>query len=258
MGSGAIQYERKRIVGNWGIDQKRPPAPYIFDDFLGDTLNTDLWVASSPQATGGTDFAISTTAGDPVAGHGGWIAGTKGTGDDDEEIINGEILWTPSRAVGGRMLVFETRLSAPVVTTIRLSAGFTDVKNEGPFDLGASDAITSTATDAAAWIVDTDADTDEWFGLNVDTNADGDLVSGAGAPTAATATVLRIEIDALGQCFYYFDDSESDQALPALIGSDTTGVTETVALTPFVDVLTRGDVDNQVVEVDYLFISCAR
>lgn len=258
MGSGAIQYRDKRVIANWGLDPVRPPFPYLFDDFLVDTVNGDLWLIDSPQATGGTDFAISTTAGDPVAGHGGWIAGTTGTADNDNENIAGEILWRADRATNGRMLVFETRLSIPTITTIGVQAGLTDAKTEGAFALGAADAITSTATDAAVWIVDTDAATDEWFGLNVADDTDGALVGGGQAVTATTATVLRIEVDASGNCFYYFSDKESESHQPSLVGSDTTGLTETVALCPFVNVAARAGSAARSVEVDYIFVACAR
>lgn len=229
----------------------------LFDDFVGDTIASDNWAITSPQATGGTDWAINNAAGFPTAGHGGWIAATTGTADNDNEVINGDGIWAATRA-GNGMLTFQTAFTLPSIAGIAAQGGFTDAVNELPFSIGGSDAITSTASDAAAFILDVDADTDDFFGVNVDSDTDGTLVTLEGTPAADTLYIARIEIDSSGSCYYYFGSTLDGSGRPAYKGQDTVGVTPTVLLLPYLNVKATAGAAAKSMEADYVLVACAR
>src|SRR3989337_43243 len=59
-----------RVIKTQGAAWLEPTGGIVlFDDFLGDTLNTNTWVAT--ETATGVAWAVSSTAGDPVAAHGG-------------------------------------------------------------------------------------------------------------------------------------------------------------------------------------------
>lgn len=233
-------------------------AVVLWDDFVGDTLNTDAWIATDTAAAGlgSSAFAISSTAGDPVAAHGGWISGTCSDNDSGSTEIGSMAATTvgnfrPDRA-GNGLLVFETRITLPAITTIRVNAGLTDDEAEANAVLAMSlsgTTWTTTATDAALWVFDTAATTDVFYGQTVDSDADGTAVTGT-APVAATALRLRIEIGPTGSVYFYRDGN--------YVGSETAvGVTETVPLIPYLGVANEGAA-NKVLEADYVLTACAR
>lgn len=253
MTSGALNFQANRITANKGLDQTRAPFVRLWDDFVGDTLNTDLWVAT--QTGAGTAWAVSSTAGDPVAAHGGWISATTEAIDAAANELGSMAATTvgnfrADRARNDSLLVFEASLSLPVITTIIVNAGFTDDETEGAaLAMSLSGTTwTTTATDAALWVFDTNATTDVFNGQTVDTDVDGTHVAGI-APVAATATVLRIEIDNTGQAYFYQDGVNR--------GTVTAGVTETVPLIPYVAV---GSTTTTAVslEADYVLAACPR
>ena len=226
-----------------------PPGVFIFDDFAEDTINLDRWADSEEGV--GTAFAISTTAGDPVAGHGGWISGaTAATAGNNREFA-GELIWRADRA-GSNLLVFEARITLPSVALIAVNAGFNDAKSEVGItvDITGANVLTTAGSDVAVIAFDTDQTTDEWIGVNVDTDVDGAVVTGGGTPAANTAKRLRVEIASDGGCYYHTDGVFRGSEL-------ATGVTETVLLAPYLGVETRTTAA-KTLEVDYIFVGCAR
>ena len=90
-------------------------AVKLHDDFVGDTLNTNLWLAT--ETATGVAWAISATAGDPVAGHGGWASAQTDNVDAAAEELSAAASatagqWRADRA-GNGMLVFQCRLTIP-------------------------------------------------------------------------------------------------------------------------------------------------
>ena len=168
----------------------------------------------------------------------------------DAEQVSLSLEWQADQ--GG--LVFETRLHLDAaITTVEICVGLTDtVALELPFT-NSTDTITAVASDAVAFCYDTNATTDEWWALGVDstTKATGNAATGT-APVADTYQTLRIEIDDGGaDCRFYIDG--------VLAGTLTANcVTPTVALAPVVVISSAQTATSHVVDVDYLLIGAAR
>lgn len=237
-------------------------AAVLYDDFVGDTLNTNLWLAT--ETATGVPWAISATAGDPVAGHGGWAsAQTDNVDAGAEELAAASSAtvgqWRADRA-GNGLLVFQTRLTIPTALTARwINAGFTDDPTEGT-NLAASITTTTwttTTTDAALAVFCSTATANTTFLFQtVDSDTDGTHVASAVAAAANTATVIRIEIDSAGGCYFYQSDGAT--ARPAFQGVETAiGVSPDVLLCPYIALgsttTTAADL-----EVDYVVVGCAR
>lgn len=232
----------------------------FFDDFNGKALNaTDTWTST---ATVGGTAAFDGDAGDPVAGHGGWLALTV-TADADaiEVAMTNETVKGGFRAsrAGNGLMIFQTRASIQQLTTRWDNCGFTDDETEGAaIAMSLSTATwTTAASDAALWgFYSTATDNDNWIGQTVDTNTDGTEVASAVAAAANTATVLRVEVDSAGGCYFY----QSDGAVvdPVFQGSETAvGLTETVPLIPYL-ALAGTAAATVTAEYDYVFAACAR
>src|SRR3990167_9969502 len=167
-----------RVIKTQGAAWLEPTGGIVlFDDFLGDPLNTNTWVAT--ETATGTAWAIDSTAGDPVAAHGGWVACATDNVDAAAEELACMAATTvgcfrPDRA-GNGLLVFEARVSIPTALTARFyNVGLTDDETEGAvgaFSISGT-TWTTTATDAALWGFSSAAtDNDNWLGQTVDTNS---------------------------------------------------------------------------------------
>jgi hypothetical protein len=259
MGSGALNFQGGRITANWAVDQQQVPQITYFEDFLGDTIDlTARGLTVTNTGTPGATFDISTAAGDPVAGHGGWAAGTTEAIDASaiEVAVMGNTAagqFRADRATSGRPLVFEARVSIPTALTARImNVGFSDDETEGAaMAMSLSTATwTTTASDAALWTYSSLAtDDDNWIGQTVDTDVDGTHLASGIAAVADTATVLRVELDSAGVAFFH-QDGEMQGAVAA-------GVTETVGLIPYV---AWGSTTTTAVpfEIDYIFATVPR
>jgi len=246
-----------RVIKTRGAAWLEPTGGIVlFDDFLGDTLNTNTWVAT--ETATGVAWAVSSTAGDPVAAHGGWVSAQTDNVDAAAEELACMAATTvgnfrPDRA-GNGLLVFEARVSIPTALTARFfNVGLTDDETEGAaLAMSITTATwTTTATDAALWVFDSTAtDNDNWLGQTVDSGSDGTHIASTVATAADTAQVLRIEIDSAGGCYFYEGG--------AFMGVETAiGVTETVPLIPYV---AAGSTATTAVdfECDYVYTACAR
>ena len=230
-------------------------AAIFFDDFLYDTLGVD-WLAT--QTATGTAWAVSPTAGDPVAGHGGWISATTDNADASANEIGFGADGAPAAGfkaerAGNGMLVFEARISKPTaITTTWVNVGLTDDPTEGAalaMSLTTT-TWTTTATDAAIWgLFSTATDNDNFILQTVDSNADGTHVPSTIAAAADTATRLRIEVDSAGVVYGYQDDKYQ--------GIVSVGVSPDVILTPYLGV-GGTTTTSTALEADYVFVACAR
>ena len=230
-------------------------AAFLFDDFVGDTLNTNLWLAT--ETATGTPWAISATAGDPAAGHGGWASAQTDNVDAAAEELGAAASatagqWRADRA-GNGLLVFEASISIAGALTARiLNAGLTDDPTEGAAIAMSLSTVTwtTTASDAALWVFSSLAtDNDNWVGQTVDTDVDGTHIASTVATAANTAQVMRIELDSAGGAYFY----EGGQ----FQGAVSVGVTETVLLCPYV-ALASTTTTAADIELDYVFTACAR
>ena len=230
-------------------------AAVFFDDFLYDTLSVD-WLAT--QVATGTPWAVSATAGDPVAGHGGWIAGTTDNVDASSLELGFGADGAPAAGfkaerAGNGLLVFEARISKPTaLTTTWVNVGLTDDPTEGvalAMSLTTT-TWTTTATDAAIWgLYSTATDNDNFILQTVDSNADGTHVPSTIAAAADTATRLRIEVDVAGVVYGYQNDQFQGQV--------AVGVSPDVILTPYLGV-GGTTTTSTALEADYVLVACGR
>jgi hypothetical protein len=146
-------------------------------------------------------------------------------------------------------LIFETRLHInTLITTVSVIAGLTDVTTlEEPFTINAA-AYTSNATDAAVFVYDTSATTDEWHMCAVDGDTDDTGCAATGtAPVADTYQTLRIEVDVDGNTIRYYIDG-------ALEGTLTGGgVSPDVNLFATV-IACATTTTSKTVDVDYIYV----
>ncbi len=227
----------------------------FFDDFLGDTLNTDPWIAVAVASS--TAFAISTTD-----IHGGWIVGaTEAAATAATEIAmdvstSNKGNFRADQITNGGLMVMEARLKLGTITTALAVVGFSDDENEGAA-LAASlsgTTFTTTATDGAWWVYDTDSTADVWFGHAVDSDVDdtgsGALAIAGAAPVAATAEVLRVEVDAVGFSHFYQNGTYKGSAVAAACGPD-------VGLLPYIGLASQSTVSLNM-SVDYVMAASPR
>lgn len=238
-------------------------AAVLFDDFLGDTLDTNIWLAT--ETATGVVWAISATAGDPVAAHGGWASAQTDNVDAGAEELGAAASatvgqWRADRA-GNGLLVFQCRTTIPGALTARFyNYGLTDDPTEG--STGAmsisTTTWTTTASDAALAVFSSAAtDNDNFLFQTVDSDADGTHVASTVAAAANSARILRIEIDSAGGCYFY-ETSDGFITRDNLQGVETAvGVSPDVPLVPYVGAFstTTTAVD---VEIDYVFTACGR
>jgi hypothetical protein len=224
------QETRKRIV--------------FMDDFLGDSLSPewDSAVGSDPQVVAP---AI------PITRNGGYVSMTAGDDAAGTMAVNGVQLQGENNWVAGSSgLEIEIRLRISAITDICVFAGFTDqtAALEMPFTLGASDALTSNASDAVGVLFDTAADTDRWWLVGVKANVDATAQDAGVAPTALTMETWRIVLSSAGAATFFRNGSQ--------IGTQMSNAVSTAAgnlLAPVVAVFSRGAA-TRTVDVDYIQI----
>jgi len=248
-----------------GASWYEPGGSTIFyDDFFGGVLNLDLWDAVSVQATGGTDFAYLSTAGGADAGHGGWVAGVSGTGDDDMEALFGALNWTSLLSRTNGLLTFEARLNLPVITTVACVAGFTDAITETSagnlFNLSGTTAGTQVPADAAVWFFDTDATTDVFYGQGTANNVDTAYAAyavGVAPPTDDPFTV-RIEIDSAQVGYFHMAGAGTARNDLTFYGAVAGCGRSTIPMCPIIGVTARDGTDSLALECDYVFMAAPR
>lgn len=170
---------------------------HFFDDFMGDTINLDLYVVNADG--GGTAFAHN-------AQHNGVIRGTGDGTDGDITNIYSPPMW---RADAGG-LTFEARVNfitslADGETFIGLSDAATD---ENPIQVSTVDALTTTASNAVGFTY-TGAGTANWKAVSVNGDADGTVITcntgGVTTPVVGTWQTFKIHVNADGDADYYID-----------------------------------------------------
>lgn len=199
----------------------------VKDDFYGDAIDA-RWTPLTGSDASGTVPAVGISAG--VAGGVASLA----TGDTAtfSECAAEITLGRNFRASFGG-LIFETRLTlSSSAAALSIFAGLTDsVALEEAFSLSGT-TLTSTATDGAGFLFDTDQTTDQWYmvGVNGDTDVPtGGLISGV-APTADTYQVLTLCIDKAG-CGHFF--------INGILRNVCEGLSQNILLTPTVHIATR-------------------
>lgn len=268
-GSGSLNFGRSVSV-NRPLSQIHPPAPFIMEDFLMDVLADSPYVTVTQSGTPTTAGAISASAGDPVAGHGGWLAGASDDVDAeiDEIAVGGSAsaasAWRADQ-VGTGVLVCEWGITVPTALTARqYFAGFSDDPTEGTATNGALNiqtarTIVDVATDAAGWIFSSLATAPTVWkfaatdGGTQDTNGT-DGTSSAATQVADTWVGLRVEIDVLGDA--YFSLRKVRGGSVAVEGKSTNGLSPDALLVPLFQAAPTATTAVPW-EIDYAFVSAS-
>jgi HAMP domain-containing protein len=235
-----LDFKGGAIRVNGALAQVHPPHPFIFEDFLEDSIAEAARYTVVQATTETTAAAISVTAGDPVAGAWGWIAGAT---DDIADGIDELALTSTGVATGqfradqvgtkGR-LICEWATSLPALTARYVFAGWTDDREEGAGDpalaIAGTTVITDRATDAAGWMFSSAAtDTDGWHYGATDGGTQDTAISAATA-AATTWVGLRTELDVLGDAYFFIRESRFVE--PDFLGKSVNGTSPDVLLTP--------------------------
>lgn len=236
---GQIFYESTR-----GVKEVWPsnPGSFLFEDFLG--------IATTNQASR-TDFKLALNSGtattEQVAGSHGCLKMTTHTDDHDTASIAGPVLgWLPSQDP-----VIEVRAAVEDITNTGIFIGFSDAINEAnqecPIYRAHGDAAwTTTATDAVGLVFDPHQATPVVTAHAVKNNTDATPISSGVALVNTTFATFRVHLVDDGskvKAVFYLDGT--------YIGEIADCITRTVAITPFVAVLTRAAAGHYAL-IDYI------
>ena len=213
----------------------------FFDDFQGDTLDANYWVAT---ANGGGTAPVH------VSTVNGVVVSTLDTGDGDLCSLLGPDVWTP--ATQGT-IVFEARVLLSTSLTQGVFIGFHDNESETnvmPFDFNGG-TYASTSSDGVGFLYDVEEGSD-WYCVSVKADSDGAQTDSLVAPVLDTWQTFRITIELNGDIRYYINGKEITESGAAR----TTAITTTTALGVAIAHLSSGVAG--VVKVDYVYVSGGR
>lgn len=220
----------------------------LFDDFLGDELE-GKW-----KSTVGSDTDIVAPAilADQI---GGWMRFTTGNDAGNDMAANGvqfdagTLAWAANQG----SFVFETKIKTNVISNVAIFVGVTDqhASLEMPFTLGASDTLTSNATNAVGVLFDTGATTDNWWLVGVKADADATKQDTGVAPTANTFESWRVEVNAsTGAAKFYRNGTPIGTLM-------SNAITNGTKVTPVIAAFSRNALA-KIIDVDYVLMECAR
>ena len=234
------------------IEYPAPSRVVIFDDFIGDAINTTLW----GNPTKGTDAATVDFA--HLTGVNGLLKGTTGAGAGANMAANGiqihsALQWKADQSLLPRRLCFEARLKISAITGISIFAGLTDqiAALEAPVISAASaDTITTNASDAVGFMFDTAMATDNIWLVGVKGDTDATKQDSGIAPVADTFITLRVEVDSNENAWFFINGKSSGVRMASAL-------TKTVALTPVIAAYSNAAASRDVT-LDYLHCAADR
>ena len=155
------------------------------DDFMGDTLRTDIYVVSNG---GGAGAASPVITADSLNGICDFVTGTANDSTASSELSSGLAFR------GDRGAVFVACIALSAITGVKVELGFTDVNND-PGAVATKATPTFTATDCALWVLDTN-DNANWEGLSANNGTTDPMaiVEAGISPVAATYEWLMVEL----------------------------------------------------------------
>ena len=204
----------------------------LYDDFDGPGADeTNEWAVNESHGGSG---AIS------VAKNGIYRLTTSTTLNDKCELAR-ELVWYAACAC-----VIEVRLKVDNITTVGINVGFSDAKSKSndqiAFEISGL-TIIDRVTDGVCFVYETDATYPYWHMCNTkNTTQAGTSI--AITPTAAKYETFRIALDTAGSAVFYRNG--------VLKGFKYQAVTTTVALTPYVAVISRSASAARNLDVDYI------
>lgn len=171
-----------------------------------------------------------------------YLVCTNGTADDDDTDVASPLVFTAEKGCG-----IEARIRCPQSADSGFNIGFTDAQDEGADDLAveySGTTLTSNASDCALWFFDSDATTDSYYCVAVDTNVDG-TVTTSGVSVDTDWHTFRVWCNADGDCEFWLDGTE--------VYTESSGITETTALCAYVGLINRAAGANTM-EIDYIAV----
>jgi hypothetical protein len=278
-GIKGLTFQDKRIVLEGASHIEPQGSVTLFEDFLVDVLTDSPYVTVTQSGTEIGVAAISATAGAPGStAHGGWVAGA--TDDVDAEIdevafgglgTGAGTPWMRANRAGNGVLIAELGMVIPVALTARqYFFGLTDDALEetgtnGPLNIQTAYTLVDVAADAAGFIYSSlatnptiwkVASTLSTVGSTVDATKEG--VTGV----VDEYTVLRVEVDAAGNAYFYNSISGSAttkgrNANLSFVSANALAVTPTVGLLPMFTAAATATTSVEW-ELDYCFASAPR
>lgn len=217
-----------------------------FDDFNGDTLNTDLYTIPTKGSDAATvDFTITS------GGVGGIVTGTTGAGAGGTYAVNGiqlggALQWKASAGD----LEFEARVKISAITNVAIYVGLSDQVSslEEAASLSGT-TFTTNATDAVGFLFDTAATTDTIRCVGVKNDVDATHVDTSLAYVADTYRIFTIKVDTSGNANFFIDDSP--------VGYIASAVTDSVALAPYLGACSRAAA-SRTVTCDWVLVQSKR
>lgn len=213
-------------------DTVDPNIVRVFDNFTWGDAGVDS-IGPYFRVQEGSNAQTSISQGGEVNGEVVLLTGdgAAGTMAVNGVLIYGDRAFQASSNVNP--LVYECRLFVDDITNVVLFAGFTDASTlEMPFTLGASDTLTSNATDAVGFLFDTNADTDNIWLVGVDSNVDATHQDTSQAYVASTYITLRLEVGSAGEANFFINGVS--------VGSEmTNAVASNIHLRPSVSAFSR-------------------
>ena len=212
----------------------------FFDDFLGDTLNSNDWLVD--DITGGTNFVIS-------AAVNGTIVGTAHTSAGQGVLLHGELIW---QADDGGPLVFETRAKLGVTLSSLIFVGFTDEKKgEMPLDYNGG-SFSSTASDAAGLYYAGGETAATWRCGGVAGGVDSTQTAANSKynPVSGTYQTFRVVVNENGYGSFFIN---GDLIVENVAGCLTKGTSVTPCLQVCEDAVASGTMT-----ADYVYVSAGR
>jgi hypothetical protein len=270
-GKRGLEFGTKIVLDRAIIDPTRT-GPMLFEDFILDHVAEDAYLVSQ-SGTATTAAAITASAGAPVTGHGGWIAGAVDNVDNeiDEVGLGGAAGWLVPAALGvGELIVCEVALVIPTALTARMYfAGLGDALTGGADDDGMISIVTGTTLvsgatgDAVGFVYSSLAtNVDQWYcgavkatavGTAYDTSV-GTYGDAMDAATVDDYTKLRVEVDVAGNAYFYsaISTTKGREQKPVFRQMQALAVTAASAFNP---VFSAASTTTAAVEweVDYMF-----
>lgn len=210
----------------------------IFDDFNAGVLpvTTAHATASYIVHLGDGNAVLTVVEGEPE----GAVTFSGGDDGDDTDLSTGSLgLLTDGALISDGVTAMEMRISASQITDSNFGFGLVDLISAAteivPFEANtnvvAEGAVTTTANAAAIFFNtdSNDAQGDFFMAGSVNANTQGNVADeyslGGIAPVASTYIILRVEIDATGDAFFYING--------LLHGAEPLAVATTAVLIPY-------------------------
>lgn len=213
----------------------------IEDHYIGHSLDSTLWasaVGTDAQCAVSVQFGAQRGAVRLIFG-GDAAVDMAANG----ALKAGQLAWRPQ---DGTMFI-ESRFTPSSVSNMAFFVGFTDTTSlEMPFAVGASDAVTATATDAFGIIFDTAADTDVVWGVAVKAGVVQTAVNLGNALTTGQVR-WRVVCDINGNVTFWRNGVQ-------VSGTISAGVTTSAILAPVECGFSR-TTTSKYVQIDYTTVS---